>query len=79
MEEIYDNSNNPELAYIYLLNLKISMNEFIKELTKIVCSKMKFDHDHPLRQFRKCPYCGIIWYRPYGCDIMQCGVNVKKL
>lgn len=79
MEEIYDNSNNPELAYIYLLSLKISINDFIKELTKIVCSMMKYKNDHPLRQFRKCPNCGIIWYRPYGCDIMRCGENLKEL
>lgn len=40
---------------------------------------MKYNNDHPLRQYRKCPYCKIIWYRPQGCDSMYCGENSNKL
>lgn len=49
MEEIYDKSNNPETAYAYLLSLKFDINELIKDLTKIICSMMKYNNEHPLR------------------------------
>ena len=49
MDELYNKSSSPETAYAYLLSLKFSINEKVKDLTKIICSMMKFDNEHPLR------------------------------
>ena len=49
MDELYNKSSSPEIAYAYLLSLKFSINEYVKDLTKIICSMMKYNSDHPLR------------------------------
>lgn len=29
---------------------------------------MKYPLEHPFRKLRKCPHCGVIWFKPIGCD-----------
>lgn len=36
-----------------------------------------YDNNQDNKRYKKCPFCGIIWFKVKGCNSMQCGRRTK--
>lgn len=51
-------------------------NEFRKQIeSKIQISSTTYNGEY--NRFKKCPHCGIIWFKVIGCNSVQCGKRTK--
>ena len=51
-------------------------NEFRKQIeSKIQISSTTYNGEY--NRFKKCPHCGLIWFKVKGCNTVQCGKRTK--
>ena len=51
-------------------------NEFRKQIeSKIQISSTTYNGEY--NRFKKCPHCGIIWFKVIGCNSVQCGKRTQ--
>lgn len=53
-----------------------TFNEFRNNIEKNIEIKIS-DCNNEYNRFKKCPYCGTIWFKIKGCDDMKCGNRTK--
>ena len=56
------------------------MYDKFEEFKKKVESKIEIqinNYNGEYNKFKKCPHCGIIWFKVKGCDSMVCGRRTK--
>ena len=66
------------LTEILMFDNKI-FNEF-DEFRKQIESKIEIkssNYNGEYNRFKKCPHCGLIWFKIKGCDSVQCGKRCK--
>ena len=51
-------------------------NEFRKQIEKTIEIRSS-NYNGEYNRFKKCPHCGIIWFKIKGCDSVQCGKRTK--
>ena len=66
------------IAEVLMFDNKI-FNEF-DEFRKQIESKIEIkssNYNGEYNRFKKCPHCGLIWFKIKGCDSVQCGKRSK--
>ena len=76
------NGNEPDMdsviAEVLMFDNKIfnEFNEFRKQIeSKIEIKSSNYNGEY--NRFKKCPHCGLIWFKIKGCDSVQCGKRSK--
>ncbi len=57
-------------------NIYNEFNEFRKQIESQIEVKSS-NYNGEYNRFKKCPHCGIIWFKIKGCDTVQCGKRTK--
>ena len=53
-------------------------NGFTKQVqTELKAETANFDNNADNNRYKKCPYCGTIWFKIKGCNSMPCGRRTK--
>ena len=66
------------IAEILMFNNEV-FNEF-NEFRKIIESQIELkssNYNGEFNRFKKCPHCGMIWFKIIGCDSIVCGTRTK--
>ena len=57
-------------------NIFNEFNEFRKQIeSQIEITSSNYNGEY--NRFKKCPHCGLIWFKIKGCDTVQCGKRSK--
>ena len=57
-------------------NIFNEFNEFTKQIeSQIEITSSNYNGEY--NRFKKCPHCGLIWFKIKGCDTVQCGKRSK--
>ena len=51
-------------------------NKFKKKVENLLEVKIN-NYNGEFNKFKKCPHCGIIWFKVKGCDSVMCGTRTK--
>jgi len=57
-------------------NIFNEFNEFRKQIESQLEIKSS-NYNGEYNRFKKCPHCGLIWFKIKGCDSVQCGKRTK--
>ena len=57
-------------------NIFNEFNEFRKQIESEIEIKSS-NYNGEYNRFKKCPHCGVIWFKIKGCDSVQCGKRTK--
>ena len=57
-------------------NVYNEFNDFRKQIESQIEVKSS-NYNGEYNRFKKCPHCGIIWFKLKGCDSVQCGKRTK--
>lgn len=78
--EVDDEDDNLDLitaeVLLYTNVITDTFNEFRNNVEKRI-EVMISNLNNEYNRFKKCPYCGTIWFKVKGCEFMKCGNRTK--
>ena len=65
----------------FVLQFSNKLYEDFSDFRKYVESKLEIklnNYNGEFNKFKKCPYCGLVWFKVVGCDSVQCGKRTSN-